>query len=95
MYMYLKRPSLSILLYHGIVVLPSNQSFNVSYRVGGIQCRLALCIIAKQPRFIESDAAGRHSVSLVVDDDLHFAVLEHCYARVRGPKIDPHRMLLC
>lgn len=58
--------------------------------VCGIHCHLVLCGITNQPLGIcERHVAWRSSVTLVIGDDFHLAMLEDPNAGIGGAQINP------
>lgn len=63
--------------------------------VGWVHCNLVFGSISDQPFGVcECNITRGSSVSLVICDDLNFAVLEHSYTRVCGSQIDPNGLCL-
>ena len=89
---HFKRPQFAIFLNGWIVEFPSDEPLGVEDGVGRIHRRLVLGSVADEAlRVRKGDVRGRRPVTLIVGDDLHFAVLKDAHAGVGRPQIDSDR----
>merc|ERR1740131_891364 len=91
----LERPVLHVTGNSGIIELSSYQSLGIKNCVVWVHCYLILGSITNQPLSVcEGHIAGSGSVSLVISNDLHLAMLEYSNTGVGGSKINTNSSLL-
>lgn len=71
------------------IKLVKTKIFLTKYGVVGVQGHLVLGCISNEPLSIrEGDVTGRGAVSLIIGNDLNFAMLEHAYTGVGGAQVN-------
>merc|ERR1719422_1857764 len=88
-------PVLHVSLDSGVIEFSTNESFSIKDGVGGVDCDLILGWISDQPLGVsECHIGGSCPVSLVIGNDLHFAMLKHSDTGVGGAQVNTNCLLL-
>mmetsp|Transcript_18303 Transcript_18303/g.50201 ORF Transcript_18303/g.50201 Transcript_18303/m.50201 type:complete len:281 (-) Transcript_18303:50-892(-) len=84
-----KRESCFVGLDTGVIEAPADEALHVENRLLRVRRCLILCGLAHQALVANiGDVGGRHTITLVVGDDLHETVLVDTHARISRAEVD-------